>query len=558
MKLNKKSIVENKATWEKLGYSLPKYDREKVRKNTIENPNWIHFGAGNIFRAFQANVLNNLLNENKTDTGLIVAEGFDYEIIDKAFKSFDDLTIYMKLCCDGTVEKNIVGSIVESLRVDPENADYEVLKELFRKSSLQMVSFTITEKGYAVADGNGNTPAGIEADFKAGPYKATSYMGKVCAMLYERFKAGELPLAMVSMDNCSHNGDKLKDAVRAFAKKWQENGVCDNGFLSYVEDDRKVSFPWSMIDKITPRPADSVMEMLIKDGIEEVDFVKTSKNTFVAPFVNAEEAEYLVIEDNFPNGRPKLEDGGVMFTKREVVDMVERMKVCTCLNPLHTTLAIYGCLLGYEKISDEMKDDELTKLIKIIGYKEGLPVVTNPGIINPKDFIDTVVEVRLPNLFMPDTPQRIACDTSQKLAIRFGETIKAYKNSDSLKVEDLKLIPLVFAGWARYLMGIDDNLNSFELSPDPMLEKMVPLVENIKIGDVDVHSKLEKLFSDASIFGVNLYEVGLGEQTEKYFVELIAGKGAIRETLRKYVGRNTDTIPPFDIRSNPGICSEKE
>ena len=69
-----------------------------------------------------------------------------------------------------------------------------------------------------------------------------------------------------------------------------------------------------------------------------------------------------------------------------------------------------------------------------------------------------------------------------------------------------------------------------------MLEKMVPLVENIKIGDVDVHSKLEKLFSDASIFGVNLYEVGLGEQTEKYFVELIAGKGAIRETVRKYVG----------------------
>lgn len=536
MKLNKKSIVENKATWEKLGYSLPKYDREKVRKNTIENPNWIHFGAGNIFRAFQANVLNNLLNENKTDTGLIVAEGFDYEIIDKAFKSFDDLTIYMKLCCDGTVEKNIVGSIVESLRVDPENADYEVLKELFRKSSLQMVSFTITEKGYAVADGNGNIPAGIEADFKAGPYKATSYMGKVCAMLYERFKAGAVPLAMVSMDNCSHNGDKLKDAVRAFAKKWQENGVCDNGFLSYVEDDSKVSFPWSMIDKITPRPADSVMEMLIKDGIEEVDFVKTSKNTFVAPFVNAEEAEYLVIEDNFPNGRPKLEDGGVMFTKREVVDMVERMKVCTCLNPLHTTLAIYGCLLGYEKISDEMKDDELTKFIKIIGYKEGLPVVTDPDIINPKDFIDTVVEVRLPNPFMPDTPQRIACDTSQKLAIRFGETIKAYKNSDSLKVEDLKLIPLVFAGWARYLMGIDDNLNSFELSPDPMLEKMVPLVENIKIGDVDVHSKLEKLFSDASIFGVNLYEVGLGEQTEKYFVELIAGKGAIRETLRKYVG----------------------
>ena len=225
-----------------------------------------------------------------------------------------------------------------------------------------------------------------------------------------------------------------------------------------------------------------------------------------------------------------------MFTKREVVDMVERMKVCTCLNPLHTALAIYGCLLGYEKISDEMKDSELTKLIKTIGYKEGLPVVTDPGIINPKDFIDTVVEVRLPNPFMPDTPQRIACDTSQKLAIRFGETIKAYEKSDSLNVSDLKLIPLVFAGWARYLMGTDDNLNKFELSPDPLLEKVVPMVEDIKIGDSDVHAKLEKLFGDASIFGVNLYEAGLGELAEKYFVELIAGKGAVRETLKKYVG----------------------
>ena len=137
---------------------------------------------------------------------------------------------------------------------------------------------------------------------------------------------------------------------------------------------------------------------------------------------------------------------------------------------------------------------------------------------------------------MPDTPQRIACDTSQKLAIRFGETIRAYEKSESLKVSDLKLIPLVFAGWARYLMGIDDNLNKFELSPDPLLDKVVPMVEDIKIGDTDVHSRLEKLFSDASIFGVNLYEVGLGELSENYFVELIAGKGAVRETLKKYVG----------------------
>ena len=119
--------------------------------------------------------------------------------------------------------------------------------------------------------------------------------------------------------------------------------------------------------------------------MEELEPVITSKNTYVAPFVNAEECEYLVIEDAFPNGRPKLEKGGIIFTERETVDKVEKMKVCTCLNPLHTALAVYGCLLGYELISKEMKDETLKKLVEGIGYTEGLPVVVNPGILDPKE-----------------------------------------------------------------------------------------------------------------------------------------------------------------------------
>ena len=162
-----------------------------------------------------------------------------------------------------------------------------------------------------------------------------------------------------------------------------------------------------MIDKITPRPDASVEAILKADGLEGLEPVVTSKNTWVAPFVNAEESEYLVIEDAFPNGRPALEKAGVIITSRDTVNKVERMKVCTCLNPLHTALAVYGCLLGFTKISDEMKDAELKKMVDIIGYREGLPVVTDPGVIAPKQFIDTVLGVRIPNPFMPDTPQRL-------------------------------------------------------------------------------------------------------------------------------------------------------
>ena len=224
-----------------------------------------------------------------------------------------------------------------------------------------------------------------------------------------------------------------------------------------------------------------------------------------------------------------------MFTTKETVDKVERMKVCTCLNPLHTALAVYGCLLGYDKISEEMKDAQLRRLVEIIGYTEGLPVVVNPGIIDPKEFIDTVLNVRIPNPFMPDTPQRIATDTSQKLAIRYGETIKAYQASDKLDVKELKLIPLVFAGWLRYLMGINDKGEKFELSQDPLLTTVCPYMEGINLGDSIDEDRLKSILSNEKIFGVNLYEAGMSGMVVDYLNELISGVGAVRETLKKYV-----------------------
>lgn len=535
MKLNQASIINQADIWKEKGYQLPSYDREKVKADTIANPNWIHLGAGNIFRAFQANVLENLLNAGETEIGLIVAEGYDYEIIDAAYKKFDDLGVFVRLRADGFIDKTVVGSVVESLKLNENTADFETLKAMFRNQSLQMVSFTITEKGYSLVAANGELLPNVADDIKQGPALATSYMGKVTALVYERFKANQLGIALVSMDNCSHNGDKLKAAILGIASAWAKNRLVEEAFIDYLNDTHKVSFPWSMIDKITPRPDDSVKAILIADGLEDMEATVTSKNTYVAPFVNAEEAEYLVIEDAFPNGRPALEKGGVIFTARETVDKVEKMKVCTCLNPLHTALAIYGCLLGYTKISEEMKDSNLKELVEIIGYKEGLPVVVNPGIIDPKEFIDTVLGKRIPNPFMPDTPQRIACDTSQKLGIRFGETVKAYMAAENLDISSLKLIPLVYAGWCRYLMAIDDNGNAFALSPDPALEKVQPIFADIKLGEtLDIHAKLSPILSDEAIFGINLYDAGLGDLTENYFKELISGVGAVRSTLIKY------------------------
>jgi fructuronate reductase len=415
--------------------------------------------------------------------------------------------------------------------------EFNRMKEIFRAPSLQMVTFTITEKGYSLVDGKGVTLPAVEKDLNEGMKQPASYIGRLTALLYERYLAGQYPLALVSMDNCSHNGEKLHGAVKAYVDSWCEKGFAEKGFADYALNSGKVSYPWTMIDKITPRPDASVEAMLQKDEIEGLDPIITSHKTYVAPFVNSEESEYLVIEDDFPNGRPDLEDAGFMFTDRETVNKVERMKVCTCLNPLHTALAVLGCLLGYTKISEEMKDEDLVKLIKKIGYVEGLPVVTDPKILNPKEFIDTVINVRVPNPFMPDTPQRIATDTSQKLSIRYGETMKAYLASNTLEIKNLTGIPFVLASWIRYLMAVDDQGNAFELSPDPLLDSLKPYVKGFVLGEGnkdEIKKTLLPLLKNKQIFGLDLEEAGISDEVLDIFAQLLSGKGAVRTALHQY------------------------
>jgi hypothetical protein len=209
MKLND-ILSENfqAAEWEAKGYQLPHYDIAAVAKKTHDEPTWVHFGAGNIFRAFPAAILNDALNTGKYDRGVIVAESFDYEIIDKAYRPYHNLSLLVSLQSNGTIEKKVIASITESLKADKQfGEDWARLVQIFQAPSLQMVTFTITEKGYSFNDAD--LAHGLDAVFA---------MGKLTALLYERFKAGKLPVTLQSTDNCSHNGDHVKAGVKAYAE----------------------------------------------------------------------------------------------------------------------------------------------------------------------------------------------------------------------------------------------------------------------------------------------------------------------------------------------------
>ena len=535
MKLNYEGI-QNRQAWERAGVALPRYDWADMAKRTEKDPVWVHFGAGNIFRGFIAGLQQKLLNEGLADRGILAAETFDGEIIDKIYDPHDSMTLMVTLKADGSTDKEVIASIARGIRAQRTNeAEWARLAAAFGSPSLQMASFTITEKGYALRDMKGELIPVAKADMEEGPEHARHAMSAVAALMLHRYEAGKYPIALVSMDNCSHNGEKLRAAVMEMAQAWVRNGFAPEGFAAYLGDESTVSFPWSMIDKITPRPHEKVKAMLAADGFEDNEYIETAKHTFTAPFVNSEEVQYLVIEDNYTCGRPPLDLGGALYTTRETVDKVETMKVTTCLNPLHTAMSIYGCMLGYTLISAEMADPDLRTFIQKIGYIEAMPVVTDPGVLNPYEFIGTVINRRLPNPFMPDAPQRIAMDTSQKLPIRFGETLKKYI-ARGLDMDNLVLIPLTLAGYARYLKGIRDDGTPFEPSPDPLLAELQTLVAPLEIGKPDQDwSCLKQLFSRKDVFAVDLYEAGLGERIEGMVRELYAGPGAVRETLHKYV-----------------------
>lgn len=529
--------LQDKEGWGRAGIALPTYDVEVVRRQAAEAPVWVHLGIGNIFRAFLGSIADQLLTESSLQAGLVCVECYDYEVVDRIYRPYDNLALNVILNNDGTQDLQVLAPFAEAIQADPAQADQMArLKAVFAAPSLQMVSFTITEKGYALHNAAGEYTGAAVRDFDNGPDGARSAMAIVTAMLYERYQHGAAPIALVSMDNCSHNGERLREAVCTVAREWIRRGYCVPEFESYVADEELVAFPWTMIDKITPRPDPVVAQRLTALGVEGMEIVTTDKKTFIAPYCNAERAQYLVVEDHFPNGRPALEHGGVYMTDRETVNKSERMKVTVCLNPIHTALCTYACMLRYDLFADAIGDKDLAKLAHQVGYGEGMKVVPDPGILSPEAFLDEVVDVRMSNPYLGDTSQRIAVDISQMVGIRFGETIKSFVQEYGTAAS-LVGIPLAIAGWLRYLLAIDDEGEAFELAPDPMIPELQAQLSGITFGDPDsVGEQLHPILSNERIFGVNLYDAGIGTRIEEMFREEIAGPHAVRAVLERYLG----------------------
>lgn len=530
--------------WQQAGVVLPKFDIAAMRAQTLEHPYWVHFGAGNLFREVHALIAQDLLNQGLVHSGIIAAETFDADIITDAYKPFENRGLSVILKSDGSMDTEVVASVGASFGIRAHNDVWAGLEQVFTNTELQFVTVTITEKGYAVRNADGEPLPWMVKEFEQGPSVAVSAMGAIAALLHARFKAGAAPIAMVSTDNFSQNGDRFRSAIIDIATTWAQAGLVEQEYVDYVSDQERVSFPLTMIDRITPNPAETVAQKLKSIDFADSEIFHTAKGTNVAAFANAEETWYLVVEDRFPNGRPALDKAGVFLGDRDTVNKADEMKVTTCLNPVHTALAITGRLMSYDSMSATIADPTLKALAERLAYVEGMPVVADPGIFSPEEFARKVIDVRVPNPNLPDSPVRISTDTSQKVPIRFGVTLAKYVASDELDVNSLVAIPLAIAAWLRLLLGkdgkaTDDHGNEITLSPDPRIGELQGKLADLKLGGDVSHAAevLKPILADTTLWAVDLTQTPLADRIVAYFKELAAGTDTLHKVLDRELGR---------------------
>lgn len=163
--------------------------------------------------------------------------------------------------------------------------------------------------------------------------------------------------------------------------------------------------------------------------------------------------------------------------------------------------------------------------------------MTHSEIIDPKKYLKEIIE-GLPVRLMPDTLQGIFCDMSQNLAEYFGDTIKEYYTEQGKRTAELKYIPLVIAGWCRCLAGINDRGSTFEVCSEFIPEyarNLSSVCPGENCTEQQLESYLHGFLSDKTVFSVDLYACGLAPLVLKYFGGFIAGPGAVRTVLQKYL-----------------------
>ncbi|WP_437372513.1 mannitol dehydrogenase family protein [Maribacter litoralis] len=429
-----KEIMLNSRSLAEISKKLPTptYQRDSLKIGIV------HVGVGGFHRAHQA-YYTHLLHEkeNAHDWGIcgIGLRQGDQKIHDVLQKQDGMYTLIVKHP-DGNIDSQVIGSIIDfKLGYDTP----KVVIDQMAHPDTKIVSLTITEGGY-----NFN-PATGEFDFENKdvqhelnhPQEPKTIYGFLTAAIKKRKEEGLPAFTVMSCDNIQHNGDVAKEMLLTFAQKQ------DAELAAYIE--KEVSFPNSMVDRITPVTTQADIAYL-----EQTYDLKDEWPVTCEPFIQ------WVIEDDFSNGRPEFEKVGVQFVPD--VKPYEKMKL-RLLNAGHSVLGILGAIHGHPTINACMEDEVFVSYLRAFMDNEATPVLDKLEGIDLTEYKDSLQE-RFANPNIKDSVSRICSESSAKLPKFLIATIE-----DNLaNGGSIENATLVIAAWCYYSdKGVNKNGESIEI-----------------------------------------------------------------------------------------------
>ncbi len=404
---------------------VPGYDRAALRVGVV------HLGVGGFHRAHQAMYLDALMSEGGSLDWALCGVGVlphDRRIIETLHRQDGLYTLVVKHP-DGRREPRVIGSVARVL-LAPD--DPQAVLDQMADPAVRIVSLTITEGGYLVNQVTGEFDAraeSIAADLVPGATPSTAF-GYVTAALARRRAEGTPPFTVLSCDNIPGNGEVARRMLGAFAR------LVDPDLADWMQ--AEVAFPSSMVDRITPVTSPEDVTRLV----EEFD-VDDGWPVVCEPFTQ------WVVEDEFPQGRPPLEDVGVQLVHD--VQPYELMKL-RLLNASHQALAYLGYLAGY-RYAHEVCADPLFRRF-LMGYmeQEGSPTLPEVPGVDLDAYRHRLVE-RFANPEVRDTLARLCAESSDRIPTWLVPVIRENLRSGG----QVALSALVVASWARYAEGVDEQ-----------------------------------------------------------------------------------------------------
>ncbi|REC47334.1 mannitol dehydrogenase family protein [Chryseobacterium pennipullorum] len=413
----------------------------------------LHIGVGNFHRAHQQFYTNLVLNDDdQKDWGIcgVCLLPSDERMVTGL--RAQNLNYSLTVCGrSGEDEVYKIGSLRELIwGVEDPSAVIEKIADC----SVRIISLTITEGGYNLDKETGEfilDHEKIQHDLKRPEVPATVF-GFVAEGLRRRKIQNGAGVTILSCDNLQHNGNTAKKAFMTFIE------AQDQELAAWAAE--YVTFPNSMVDRITPATTPEDVERLNK---------RNGTNDLVP--VYCEDFSQWVIEDQFIAGRPAWERVGVEFTRD--VTAFENMKL-SLLNASHTLLSYPAFLMGYRKVDQAMKDENLVKFIRIFMDVDSAPFVPAPENTDLEKYKETLIE-RFANPSVSDQVSRLCFDGISKFPVYI------IPNLDKMIKEgkDLTRPAFLIASYRHYLKyKKDDRGDIFEIGEPWLTEKDKQLISS--------------------------------------------------------------------------------